>query len=225
MDAGSKPDSSLVFSYLALRKAIGILGVTLPFSVSLGAMLFFQEEIKSSISAYYYSGMRDVLVGTLFAIGFFMLSYHGYERNDRLAGIVVFVSALGIALFPTTPEEHPTPIDKWIGAFHFFFAALFFSALVYFSLFLFTRTHPDRPPTARKLQRNQLYRVCGKVMAACVLLIVVVHLLPEQASAALKSADPVFWLESVAILAFGISWLVKGEAILKDSENEPLILE
>ncbi len=27
---------------------------------------------------------------------------------------------------------------------------------------------------------------------------------------------PVFWLEWVALLAFGISWLVKGEIVLKD---------
>jgi hypothetical protein len=27
---------------------------------------------------------------------------------------------------------------------------------------------------------------------------------------------PVFWLESVAVVAFGVSWLVKGETILKD---------
>lgn len=27
---------------------------------------------------------------------------------------------------------------------------------------------------------------------------------------------PVFWLETVALLAFGTSWLVKGELVLKD---------
>jgi hypothetical protein len=33
---------------------------------------------------------------------------------------------------------------------------------------------------------------------------------------ALIAASPVFWLESVAWIAFGISWYVKGEAIFKD---------
>jgi len=33
---------------------------------------------------------------------------------------------------------------------------------------------------------------------------------------ALQALDPVFWLETAAVLAFGISWLTKGEAILAD---------
>ena len=95
---------SLVFSYLELRKAIGILGMVLPFVVSLGAWLFFQEGIQRSISAYYHTGMRDVFVGTLFAIGFFLLSYKGYERSDAIAGDLGCLFAVGVALFPTAPE-------------------------------------------------------------------------------------------------------------------------
>ena len=30
---------------------------------------------------------------------------------------------------------------------------------------------------------------------------------------------PRFWLEAIAIVAFGVSWLTKGEAILKDQET------
>jgi hypothetical protein len=30
--------------------------------------------------------------------------------------------------------------------------------------------------------------------------------------------EPRFWLESIAIVVFGISWLTKGEAILKDQD-------
>jgi hypothetical protein len=37
-----------------------------------------------------------------------------------------------------------------------------------------------------------------------------------QAGSALKAFDPVYWLEAMAIVAFWISWLIKGEAILKD---------
>jgi len=31
-----------------------------------------------------------------------------------------------------------------------------------------------------------------------------------------KGLNPVFWLETITIEAFGISWLTKGQAILKD---------
>ena len=32
----------------------------------------------------------------------------------------------------------------------------------------------------------------------------------------IKRVDSGFWLEATAIVAFGVSWLTKGEAILKD---------
>ena len=79
-------ERSLVFSYLALRKAIGLLAIAFPFVVSLGALILFQTGIQSSVSSCYHTGMRDVFVGTLCAIGFFLLSYKGYERSDDIAG-------------------------------------------------------------------------------------------------------------------------------------------
>lgn len=208
-------NADLVFSYLTLRKAVGFLGVALPFAVSLGALIVFRTGVQNSISSYYYTGTRDVLVGTLWAIGFFLLSYKGYERKDNIAGNLAFVFAIGIALFPTAPEANPSLVEKWVGAFHFIFAASFFITLIYFSIFLFTKT--DQPqPTRQKLQRNQVYRACGYAMGLCILLIGVYSLLPGGAKAALGGLYPVFWLETFAILAFGISWLTKGEAILKD---------
>jgi magnesium-transporting ATPase (P-type) len=220
MNKGITSDTPRVFTYNTLREVIGLLGVALPFIVSLGAMLFFHEGIQSSISAYYYTGMRDVLVGTLWAIGFFMLSYQGYENADRNAGIVVCISAVGIALFPTTPEKNPSPSAHTIGIFHYVFAALFFLSLIYTCFFLFTKTKIDRPPTRKKIQRNKVYRICGAVMIVCILLIALFSLLPDQVSSSLEFTHPVFWLETIAILAFGFSWITKGEAILKDEEND-----
>jgi len=39
---------------------------------------------------------------------------------------------------------------------------------------------------------------------------------PRQARKAVARYQPLFWLEAVAIVAFGLAWLVKGQAILKD---------
>ena len=36
----------------------------------------------------------------------------------------------------------------------------------------------------------------------------------------LQHLDPVFWLESIALWAFGISWITKGELILKDDKTD-----
>jgi hypothetical protein len=208
--------NSLVFSYLTLRTTIGVLGMALPFVVSLGALVLFQTGFQSSISAYYYTGMRDVLVGVLWAIGFFLFSYKGYDRVDNIAGNLACLFAVGVALFPTSPDGATNSGLLLIGAVHAVFAGLFFLTLIYFCLFLFTKTDPHAPPTKRKLQRNRVYRACGYCMSVCILLIAIYTLLPLNLASLFTACKPVYWLEALAILAFGVSWFTKGEAILKD---------
>ena len=65
----------LVISYLELRRIIGILGMSLPFIVMGGAWLIFSVGLQESISAYYHTPMRDVLVGLIFFLTGFFWSY------------------------------------------------------------------------------------------------------------------------------------------------------
>ena len=210
--------NSLVMSYLNLRKVIGILGVSLPFILLLGALIIFKTGIiEASISDYYYTGMGDIFVGTLFVMGAFLLSYKGYEKKDDLAGDLACFFAIGIALFPTTPFLDPTTIERIVGVVHLVFASSFFLTLAYFSLFLFTKTNPKKPPTDRKLRRNQIYRICGYTILIAIALVVFVEVvLPSNLEQIISAYKPIFWLESIIIVAFGISWLTKGEAILSD---------
>lgn len=214
---GNSPgnESSLIISYLTLRKLIGFLGMGLPFIVALGGLMVYGTVLQGSISAYYYTGMRDVFVGILSAIGVFLISYHGYDLIDFIAGKAGGVFALGIALFPTAPAGHVTPTDEVIGRIHYAFAALFFLTIAYFSLFLFTKTNPEKPPTSMKKRRNKVYRICGVAILACLALIAI-NKLKSDGLIIHEKDHPVFWLETVANLAFGISWIVKGEALLKD---------
>jgi hypothetical protein len=158
--------------------------------------------------------MRDVFVGSLCAIAVFLMSYRGYERKDDIAGDLACVFALGVALFPTTPDVNITPRDNIIGALHLLFAAGFFLTLAFFSLVLFRKTDPTRAPTRGKLKRNAVYTLCGYTILVCLAFIVVVAFLSSDSP--VKRLDPVFWFEAAAIVAFGVSWLTKGEAILKD---------
>lgn len=216
MEEKSKNQMSLVFSYLTLRKTIGLLGTAFPFVVSLGALIFFETGIQNSISSYYHTGMRDVFVGTLCVIGFFLLSYRGYERTDNIAGDFACAFAVGVALFPTTPDRAASVGTDFIGYVHLIFAVLFFLTLIYFSLCLFTKTDPSEQPSRRKLQRNKIYKACGYAMSICILLIVIYSLLPNEVASQVEVYAPVFWLEAIAIVAFGISWLTKGETLLRD---------
>lgn len=145
------------------------------------------------------------------------MSYKGYERKDNIAGKIACIFAIGVALCPTKPDVNPNQSEIVIGNLHLAFAVCFFLSLTYFSLFLFTKTDSRKTPTRRKRQRNVIYRVCGYTMAACILMIGPVAWL--SGNALITGLHLTFWLESAAILAFGISWLTKGEAILKDLET------
>lgn len=221
-------------SYLTLRKGIGYLGWALPFILGLGGMLLAEPGLRSSISAYYHTGLGDVFVGTICVIGIFLFAYKGYEPKDDRAGDFACFCAIGLALFYTFPDmgdpsrgigltlspATAETLEKIIAGAHAVFAAGFFLTLAYFSLCLFTKSEGEK--TRKKLQRNFVYRACGYVILVAIVLIALgglilyLDLLPEATIRMVKSLHPVFWLESIAIVAFGVSWSVKGEAILTD---------
>jgi hypothetical protein len=213
MSAPAGGTSDLVISYLGLRRGIGLVGTALPFVLALGGLLSGLPGLEPSISAYYHTPMRDVFVGSLCAIAVFLASYRGPERADDLLGDVACASAIGVALLPTTPAD-PTPAERLVGALHYASAAVFFLSLAAFCLWLFRKTSPARAPTARKLQRNRVYTVCGWVILGCMAgILLAKQVLP---AAWVDRLAVVFWLEAAAVLAFGVSWLVKGELLLAD---------
>ena len=126
MEKASLSEDSLLISYLTLRKVVGILGMALPFVVFLGGKFIFKTDIQSSISSYYYTGMRDVFVGILWTIGFFLYSYRGYGRIDNITGNLACVFAVVVSLFPTTADGTASRAEEVIGTVHLIFAALFF---------------------------------------------------------------------------------------------------
>lgn len=216
MDNALTNEKSLAFSYLELRKIVGLLGIALPFFLAVGALILFDKNIQSSISSYYHTGMGDVFVGTLCVIGVFMFVYKGHERCDDIAGDFACFFAVGLALFPITPDDALEDASRVSEYIHLACAGGFFVTLIVFSLFLFTKTDPKKTPSKEKLQRNKVYRACGYLMLICILLVAIYKILPESTVSSLKEYKPVFWLESIAVIAFGFSWLTKGEAILAD---------
>ncbi len=213
--SGDIGNQNAVISYRDLRRGIGVLGLVLPFALVIGNL-----GLERSISAYYYTDMRNWFVGTMWATGFFLIFYR-YGKPDTVLSSIAGVLAILVALFPTTPEElNPPKHQVVIGAFHLAFAASFLLLLAYFCLFLFTRS--DVSPaemTSRKKQRNKIYRGCG---IAIVVGVVVAALFELLTSNAFRDAwHPVFWGEAVAVVAFGIAWLIKGETLFADPPAEP----
>lgn len=213
-----------IISYRTLRKLVGMLGIFLP------AFLFFGSfeaesksfELLSSISAYYYSWMRDVFTGILFAIATFLFSYYGYDKRDNIATSLAGVCALGIALFPTA-DNCVTDQSSFLDEIHLVSAVAFFAILAYISLRLFTlSTQPSM--TAEKQLRNKIYKACGVIILLMILLSLLYFLINNFQSEGNCTTDiskpsPIFWFETIALVAFATSWLVKGEMVLADKKT------
>jgi hypothetical protein len=72
------PADARLISYLTLRKLIGLIGLLLPFAlVIINMLLIRQAEMQGSMSGYYYTDVRGILIGSLCAIGVFLFAYRG----------------------------------------------------------------------------------------------------------------------------------------------------
>lgn len=211
----TKTAHPLVLSYVGLRRSVGVIGIMLPIVLAVGKILLDGPGLLDSLSAYYYSPMRDVWVGSLCAAGVFLLSYR-YGWQDDIAGDLAGISAIGMALFPTAPTVVTDPRQILIGRVHAVFAASFLLILAYFALVLFRKTGRHQLPTRQKLRRNRVYLACGLTILICLALLGLMQVLPVPAS--LRQLHPAFWLQTLAIWSFGLSWFVKGETLLKDKK-------
>jgi hypothetical protein len=131
--------------------------------------------------------------------------------QDRILAVIWGTAAVFIGLIPMNPCGDPRLnlcTDPSHQTFHFVPVVVFFGINIYMALFRFTR--PSRLPiTPEKLQRNKVYIATGVVMIAAVLSIAYLDYVRQS----------VFVPEAVAIAAFGVAWLVKGQMILADKDS------
>jgi hypothetical protein len=202
-------DSGRAVAHTYLQILVGLIAITLPFVVAIGNLLLSDDgDMPGSISAYYYTPMRNWFVGALCALAVFFLSYQykplpQFERDHRLSQYAS-AAAVGVAFFPTADEVRTAEgQEKVISTLHLMCACALFLLLTYFALFLFTKTGGEM--TTRKRQRNLVYTVCGVVMAVAIACVILSNIVKPPGS-----WNTLFWLESVCVVAFGVSWLVKG---------------
>jgi heme A synthase len=145
----------------------------------------------------------------LISLALFLFAYRGYKNNynwiDRAASITAGVAALGVAVFPTRAPEGVTPLSWWTpltGILHFGFAIILLVMFAVFALFLFPIKDKEKKVQSDKRWRNRVYVFCGIVILASLIWAVV----------ALRSGKSIFCPESIALVAFAVSWLVKGQA-------------
>jgi hypothetical protein len=201
----------LVHSYLFMRRGVGVIGVSLPFVLAIGyAISQHTASLQGSISAYYYTDMRNVFVGALCAIGVFLICYRFNFWDDVLSTLAGLL-AIGVALFPMAPDS-PSHNALVAGRFHYIFASGLFVVLALFCFVMFPRKDPDLVPSRRKPLRNRIYISCGLIIVASILFALASETIW---SSAFQGTNVLFWCESAAVFAFGASWLIKGQTLLK----------
>lgn len=207
-----------------IRKLIGILGLLLPF-----VLVFSHGGVLSSISHYYYQTLPSLLFIIILSVfGLFLISYKGYKidettetiSDDFITNIAGF-AALVVVFVPTRCVDSGSDVidricaienyplfghnDLSYGSIHLISAGVFILAMGWMSKYKFTRSKNDT--------NNKIYNLCGNIVFISVGLLVILIILEKQNVSFWLDAYYVFILETMAIIPFGISWLIKGKVI------------
>ena len=222
-----KDNTDILNSYCRIRKLIGILGLLLPVII-----VIFYGEVLPSISHYYYTRSAVFFIAILAAFGFFLISYRGYEKvgtenkklcvrlSDNLVTHIGGVAILIVVMLPTDCVAKLTICNgcqsqgfclfghknEAIGAIHLISAAIFFIAMGYMSLCNFTRGNDKKYHT--------WYKMCGWTIFAALSLLIVEFAIREfiQSDFQITPYD-VYIMETIMVVAFAVSWLLKGRTI------------
>ncbi|MEV0428360.1 DUF998 domain-containing protein [Micromonospora sp. NPDC050495] len=194
-----------------LRLGVGSVGIALPIVLVVGHLIVARRlTLLDSLSGYYHTELRDVFVGSLCAVGVFLIAYR-YRQPDDSLGTVAGVLAVVVALFPTTMGARAGTIsasDRIIGLVHQVAAGALFLLLAVYCLVLFTR--PDRAGVPPSRSAARFYHLCGGLILGAIALALASTLLSAEVRHTLK---PVLWCETVAVFAFGAAWVVKSDAL------------
>lgn len=198
-----------IFDYKALRLMVGVIAFAMPWVVTIIA-----QSSLPSISASYFTEARDEFVGMLFVVGGMMLAYNGHTSREAWAAKIAAVCALLIALFPTAKACGD---PSGTSTIHGVAAILLFLILAWFCFVPFRKNTKGRG--GKKGRRAKLYFACGVIMLAAMTAGLIGKLIMtcEQVDA----IDLIYWVEAVALGAFGVAWITAGKIIpaLVDDEE------
>jgi hypothetical protein len=202
-------------SYRNLKLFIGILGMALPVILVLGGLIYPGHTVQHSVSHYYHTDLRDILVGTLASASILFMTYVGYGIVDDILTWAVGVAGVCVILFPCpTFPEMPTEAvgifrltQEVSGPIHFSFAGAFFLLLALNSIFLFTLSNQKKMGDAKRA-RNVVYITCGAVILACLAVLLILSIAATQF---FGNSSIALVFEAIMLLAFGFAWLVKSD--------------
>lgn len=213
---------SISATYFTLRAGMVALAAALP--LLLVALGLADGEVQPSLSAYYHAARagcdygagglrRDVFVGTLWAVGVFLLLYRGYSPAEDRALNVAGLAAVAVALFPTdwprdVTAQCPAAAQAWVGGVHVVAAVTFFAAIAYVCLWCAKETVELLPGEPLQRRYYARYRVVGAAMVGLPALVLLLHWLLARGEGRL-----VLMLEAAAVWVFAAFWGIKSAEI------------
>ena len=196
-------------SYRNMRAIIGYIGLTLPVVLLISGLV--DGHLEGSISAYYYTKVGNVFTGALCVIGIFLLAYRLTALTiDNIATSLAGLAALGVAFFHCAPP-HATLSQLRLADVHLTCACCLFVLLGAISLFIFPRT--DVEPDEK--WRANCYMGLGALIW---LAIILMPTLNAVASTFYNSSHIFFILETVCVMAFSVSFILKGHGQPSDRQ-------
>ena len=185
-----------------------------------------ETNLKYSISHFYYSTVGEIFTAALCAVALFLFCYRGYPKpsygkyhfipGDNFMANLAAALALFVVVFPTSSEEIKDNVRLYIssesaGYIHYAAASLFFLSLAIFSFVNFRRT--KHPEDFGKMKSHPIYKYCGIVILGSMIVLFSIFILDKMKLDVswTQTYNITFWLETIMLLAFGISWIVKGK--------------
>lgn len=215
-----------------LRRLIGLLGISLPLILLLCSFWWFHlDHPLPSISHYYFTRAGTIFTVILSLIAIFLIVYSGYEPIDFYISSLAGIFALCVVFFPTgnlsevcCNNEMEYVVTYFEGThfreiFHLISAAIFLLLLAAMSIFLFTlsKDPPGFRPKNKQI-RNRIYRTCG-ILIIISLLVILAGMNNFIPPTFYEDNQLTFWMETLAVESFGISWLIKGETLFSDESK------
>jgi hypothetical protein len=210
-DNAAKLQAHMLGTYHNLRVGIGVIGLALPVLLWLGGQFLDRMPLRGSMSAYYYSPtMRNVFVGILFALGVGLYLYKGFSTKENWALNAAGLLALGVAMVPTTaPDKTQAGLSL-----HAAFAVVFFACIAYVSVFRSSDTLSLIRDTGQAEWFRTLYRALGIGMIVSPVIAVILTRVLQRPT---EESSLLFFLEAVAVVMFGLYWLVKSWELRRTS--------
>lgn len=197
-------------SYRNMRAIIGYVGLTLPVVLLISGVV--DGHIEGSISAYYYTKVGNVFTGALCVIGIFLLAYRLRAWTlDNIATTLAGIAALGVAFFHAAPKN-ATLNQLRLADVHLTCAAALFVLLGAISLFIFP--NDMSPDQAHRSWRVNCYMGLGALIW---LSIILMPMLNAFASSFYDGNHVFFILEAICVMAFAVSFILKGHGQPSDS--------